>query len=114
MTKVKIIGLTMVDERPNRAGSRIVAFFNCEVNGFRLLGCALAITEKHGLTVWPPKIDGPNQYRSLVQIENDLLRNAMIKAAKTAYLAIAGTSADPVGPAPSLPGYTETHGVVAL
>ena len=59
MHEVTITGLTRIAEpTANRTGNSILAFFDCETGGFSLHRCAFVRTARHGLTVWPPKLDG--------------------------------------------------------
>ena len=98
MPEVKITAISRVpNPKPNKAGSIILAYFGCEVGGFRFHGCALARTEKFGLTVWPPMIEGAaGRVGSLraIDIIDDATRHAMMQAARTAYKAIGGTDAE--------------------
>jgi len=92
--EVTIAGVNITKGRPNKGGSRIIAFFDCEAEGFQLNGCALVRTAKNGLTVWPPKIEGPEAVRRSIVIVDDMLRNAIMRAAREAYRAIGGTDAE--------------------
>lgn len=95
MIHVAINGVNIAKKsRPNKGGSRIIAFFDCAFYGFQLNGCALVRTSKNGLTVWPPKIEGPEAVRRAVVITDDALRNAIMQAARDAYQAIGGTEAE--------------------
>jgi hypothetical protein len=97
---VIITGLTRVPRpKPNKGGSTVLAFFDCQSNGFMLHGCAFVRTPRHGLTVWPPKIDGPESARRSVTFADERLRQAMVRAAQSAYRALGGTDGEwiPVG-----------------
>ena len=64
MNDVTIMGLNRVSNpRPNKGGSTVLAWFDCQANGFLMQGCAFVRTARRGLTVWPPKIDGPESTR---------------------------------------------------
>jgi hypothetical protein len=114
MPQVAITGLIRIDKpRPNQGGSSVLAWFDCEVVGFALRGCALVRTTKNGLVAWPPKIEGPEGHRRSIAITDDSIRHAMMINARAVYQALGGTDADwvgkcvPQGPAPA-------HGVRTL
>jgi len=88
--EVTIHGITIVDGKPNAIGFAVIAFFDCEVYGIRLNGCALTRTAKRGLSVCPPKLEGPDATRRSVRITSDLIRNAMLNSARKAYKALGG------------------------
>lgn len=95
MNEVIITGLKRVARpKPNKGGSIVMAFFDCEANGFGLKGCALVRTPKNGLTVWPPKLDGPESARRSVTILNDALRHEMMQRSREAYRALGGMDAE--------------------
>lgn len=94
MIDVAITGVSLSRGGANRGGSRIIAFFDCEISGIQLLGCALVRTSKNGLAVWPPKLEGPEATRRAVTITDNLLRNAILQAARDAYRALGGTEAE--------------------
>ncbi|ALR22068.1 hypothetical protein [Sphingobium baderi] len=96
--QVTITGLTRVRApKPNKGGSTVIAYFDCEANGFALAGCALARTIKNGLTVWPPKLEGPESARRSLTITEDSLRHAMMIQARETYRALGGTDAEWIG-----------------
>jgi hypothetical protein len=98
MTQVAITGLTRIDRpKPNQGGSSILAWFDCEVVGFALKGCALVRTAKNGLVAWPPKLDSPEGQRRSIAIKDDAIRHAMMINARAVYQALGGTDADWVG-----------------
>lgn len=95
MNDVTIMGLNRVSNpKPNKGGSTVLAFFDCQSNGFMLQGCAFVRTPRHGLTVWPPKIDGPESARRSVAFADEKLRQAMVRAAQSAYRALGGTDGE--------------------
>jgi hypothetical protein len=91
---VNICGITLANGKPNKAGHRIIAYFDCEYAGLRLNGCALLRTRSNGLTVYPPKMEGPEAVRRSVTILDSALRHRMMEAARTAYRAIGGIEAE--------------------
>jgi hypothetical protein len=98
MNAVTITGLHRVSNpKPNKGGSMVLAYFDCEANGFGLQGCALVRTPKHGLTVWPPKLEGPESFRRSIVIMHDALRHALMLHAREAYRALGGTDAEWIG-----------------
>jgi len=91
---VTITGLNRVTRpKVGSNGFTILAYFDCEANGFSLLGCAFVRTPRRGLTVWPPKLEGPDTRRSLT-ITNDQLRQEMARQAQAAYRALGGTDGE--------------------
>jgi hypothetical protein len=95
---ITITGLKRVTRpKPNRHGFIVLAWFDCEANGFGLQGCALVRTPKNGLVVWPPKLDEPDTPRRVLTITDDSLRHAMMQHAREAYRALGGTDAEWIG-----------------
>lgn len=91
MTEVKITGVNIRrNPKANATGTRVLAYFDCEARGFVIAGCALAVTEKNGLTVWPPKLNGKDDPVRRLSIADDSLRHAMMSAAKDAYKLMGG------------------------
>jgi hypothetical protein len=98
MPQVAITGLIRVSNpRANLGGSSVLVWFDCEVVGFALRGCALVRTSRNGLKVWPPKIEGPEGQRRSVSITDDSIRHAMMIHARSVYQALGGTDADWIG-----------------
>lgn len=94
MSAVVITGLNIADGKPNKAGIRIIAYFDCTYAGLRLNGCALVRTRSNGLTVSPPRLEGPEAVRRSVTIRDSALRHQMMEAARTVYRALGGTEAE--------------------
>lgn len=95
MTDVTIMGLNRVSNpKPNKGGSTVLAWFDCQVNGFLMQGCAFVRTPRRGLTVWPPKIDGPESTRRSVTFADEKLRKEMVREAQSAYRALGGTDGE--------------------
>lgn len=95
MNEVNITGLTRIAQpKPNRGGATILAFFDCRVNGFALAGCAFVRTARQGLTVWPPKLDGPEAARRSVTIADGHLRKLMVRQAQEVYRTLGGTDGE--------------------
>ena len=98
MPEVKITGLTQVEKpRPNKTGSSIIAFFDCEVSGFKLMGCALVRTRNNGMVAWPPRIDGNDNWKRCIIIRDDATRHAMMLAARETYRLMGGKDAEWIG-----------------
>jgi len=94
---VSITGLKRVAKpRPNRGGSTILAFFDCEARGIAFRGCALVRTRGGGLVAWPPNLLDEDSRRS-VRITDDALRHGMMMYAREAYRALGGTDAEFIG-----------------
>lgn len=95
MHEVTITGLTRSTKAmPNRAGYRILAFFDCEAGGFGLRGCAFVRTPRNGLTVWPPKLAGAMAERCAVEVKSEHLRKELVRCAQDAYRALGGTDGE--------------------
>ena len=96
MHAVTITGLNRVSSpKPNKGGSTILAYFDCEANGFAFQGCAFVRTPRFGLTVWLPKLDTPHSIRpNVATIADGSLRAAMVRAAQAAYRALGGTDGE--------------------
>lgn len=107
MHEVTITGLTRASNaKPNKGGSTVLAYFDCAIGAFALNGCAFVRSPNRSLTVWPPKLDGPESTRRAVIIRDDRLRHDMMRAAQNAYRALGGTDgewmSDPIYPVPSV------------
>jgi hypothetical protein len=102
---VTITGLTRVSRpKPNKGGSVVLAFFDCQARGFELRGCALVRTSKGGLVAWPPNLENSDKRRSILIID-DAVRHGMMMHAREAYRMLGGTDADVIGgstPAPPI------------
>ena len=97
---VTITGLTRVPRpKPNQGNSTILAYFDCEVAGFALRGCAFVRTNKNGLVAWPPRIETAQGGPRSVAITDDSIRHAMMLHAREAYRALGGTDAEYIGQA---------------
>lgn len=95
MHEVNITGLTRITApRPNAGGSTVLAWFDCEANGFAFHGCAFVRTPRRGLTVWPPKIEGRDDSRRSITIADEHLRKAMVSRAQATYRALGGTDGE--------------------
>ncbi|MCK9541367.1 MAG: hypothetical protein M0R03_04975 [Novosphingobium sp.] len=95
MSELTITGLSRVpDPKPNKGGSTVLAWFDCQANGFALHGCAFVRTSRRGLTVWPPKIEGKDGSRRSVTISDERLRRAMVDRAQETYRALGGTDGE--------------------
>lgn len=94
---VRITGLHRVTRpKPNRGGSTILAYFDCEARGIALVGCALVRTSGGGLVAWPPNLETQDKRRS-IRITDDALRHGMMMYAREAYRALGGTDAEQIG-----------------
>lgn len=95
MHEVNITGLNRItDPKPNKGGSTVLAFFDCETGGFSLHGCAFVRTARRGLSVWPPKVGGTDDSRRSVAITDEQLRKAMTRRAQETYRALGGTDGE--------------------
>lgn len=95
MDEIKVIGIRLaIKAKPNSSGNTILAYFDCEVRGLMLEGCAFVRTAKNGLAVWPPKLDLPNDARRKITIIDSSLRAAMVREAQTAYRMMGGTDGE--------------------
>ncbi|HDZ73501.1 MAG TPA: hypothetical protein ENH55_12175 [Aurantimonas coralicida] len=106
MNTISIIGLHRVPHpKPNKGGNTIVAHFDCEANGFRLLGCALVKTLKGGLSAWTPRVDGMTDARRAVVFADDSLQHEMKMLARDAYRALGGTDLECIGASAPIGSY---------
>lgn len=104
MNTVTILGLSRVSNpKPNKGGSTVLAYFDCEANGLSLQGCALVRTAKNGLTAWPPKLEGPESLRRSVSFVDSSLRHTLMMQAREAYRALGGVDAEWIGTSIPLP-----------
>lgn len=92
MHDVTIIGLRMAkNPSPNTSGHTILAYFDCQIGGLELNGCALTMTPRGGWTVWPPKMEaavrGP--VRS-IRFTSETLRKTLTTAAQASFEALRG------------------------
>lgn len=95
MHEVSITGLTRIARpQPNKGGTIVLAFFDCNANGLALHGCAFVRTARRGLTVWPPKLDGIEASRRSVSIADEQLRSVMVRQAQASYRALGGTDGE--------------------
>jgi hypothetical protein len=74
-----------------RDGDRhgMVASFDIEIAGISIRGCALIHTKKNGVAISMPRLYG--QRECGVRFTDHLLHNAVVAAARKAYLACGGT-----------------------
>lgn len=103
--QVTITGLTRVAKpKRNRGGHTILAYFDCEMRGLELRGCALVRTKGGGLVAWPPNMIDDDNRRS-IRIVDDSLRHGMMMYSREAYRALGGTDAEMIGKSvPLAPG----------
>lgn len=95
MSDVKITGMRRImDPKPNTSGFKILAFFECETAEFNLRGCAFVRTGRGGITIWPPKVQAPDDPRRTITFRSDALRKAMLAAAQETYRALGGTDGE--------------------
>lgn len=98
MNEVVVTGLTRIRAaKPNKGGSTVIAYFDCEARGLEFIGCAFVRTPKNGLTVWLPKIETPQPGRRAVNFTDCSLRHAMMLQARETYRALGGTDAEWIG-----------------
>lgn len=98
---ITIVGMTIIRRlQVNQMGGYVIARFDCEVNGFMLIGCCIARTPKQGLVAWPPRIDTPREdnagerRRSAVTIIDNTLRHQLLDVARKTYIAMGGKHAE--------------------
>lgn len=114
MEDVTITGMNRVTSpKPNAAGRIILAYFDCTIPRFSMRGCAFIRTERGGLTVSMPKLNGPENDRRSVLLTCEHTRKAMVNACRVTYRALGGTDGDYVPsvdgvPAHLLPGRAPT------
>ncbi|CAH1650881.1 hypothetical protein [Chelatococcus sp.] len=70
------------------------SLFDCRTNGFLLQECAFVRAPRHGLTVWLPKVDGPESTRRSITFTDERLRQEWVRSAQAAYRALSGTDGE--------------------
>ena len=94
MTDITITGMRRIMQpKENRAGYKILAFFECTTQEFNLRGCALVRAPRGGITVWPPRISNEDPRRSIT-FHSEQLRKTMVRSAQEAYRALGGTDGE--------------------
>ncbi len=102
MYEVIITGLNIVTQpKETRAGSVVIAYFDCTVGPFALSGCALVQTRRHGLSACPPRLVGPGSEFRSVRITCQELRRLMTEKARDAYRMMGGMQ---IGMVPNIDG----------
>lgn len=92
MDDVSLISLSRVrDPVPNQGGSVVLAYFDCVARGIAINGCAFVRTSRGGLTVWPPRLTGPEATRRSVTFVDSPLRQHLTNLAQQGYQALGGT-----------------------
>lgn len=77
--------------KPNRGGSTVLAYYDCEANGFEFHGCAFVRTSRNGLTAWLPKIEAPASAKPIaVNFVDERIRSHMVRAVQEVYRALGG------------------------
>lgn len=93
--QVTVTGMNRVTRpKPNKGGSMVLGYFDCEANGIAINGMAFVRTSRNGLTVWPPKLEGPESARRSIVIACEPLRSVMVRQAQAAYRAMGGTDGE--------------------
>jgi len=91
---VKITGINLSDTTKIWAnGDRPLAWFDCEVRGFRLAGCVLIRTSRGFLLAQAPRGDSGKEGVRAIQIADPAVREAMADAAYGAFTALGGKEA---------------------
>lgn len=95
MQSVSITGLNRVpNPKPNKGGNTILAYFDCQVGGLSLKGCAFVRYRRQRLSIWPPKLEGGEASRRCVNITDAQLRDTMLAEVQAAYRALGGTDGE--------------------
>jgi hypothetical protein len=111
----KITGMTMKGGAPNKGGTRILAFFDCETQDIGFKGAALVLYEEGKWGIWPPKIEDATRAeiharRRYVFFRGDAFEKALLPAARELYWALGGaegrTSRVAEGPAAEEPDHS--------
>ena len=82
---VKITGIKLIDKKPWKHGDRLIAAFDCEVNGFAMDACLLIKTKNGELTARIPKVETPQGHGRDIRIIDSQLRQQFKEAASEAY-----------------------------
>jgi hypothetical protein len=88
MVGVRITGATLVKDAAPRRGRLLVGYFDCELPGIEMKGCALFLLSNGHSFVRPPCIPGPGRNLRAVTVTDPDLRAAMREAATAALRAL--------------------------
>lgn len=89
--EIRVTGITLADQKIADTGRRIIAFFDADVFGIEIRGCKLIRTERDGLTVTAPTLDGEKVApRRSVAFKADATRSAVLQVVRAAYRALGG------------------------
>ena len=87
---IKITGLSFAEREAWDNGDKPLAFFDCEVRGFKLSGCILVRASRGFLLAQGPRGDSQRVGTRAIQIVDVGLRKALGEAAHRAFLALGG------------------------
>lgn len=89
--EVRMIGLNRVLKPESwDDGCKMIAFYDCEVRGFRFHGCLLIKTARGGLTTQLPRGDTGRGNGRANHIVDGQIRDQMCDAAKRLYVTLGG------------------------
>src|ERR1700704_1405071 len=93
--EVNITGMTKTTGRPNKGGTRILAFFDFDAHNIGMKGAALVINQTGKWGIWPPKIEDAtrveiHERRKCVYWRGDAFEKALLPAAQDLYWRLGG------------------------
>lgn len=96
MEQVTITGLDRVREpKPTPNGHLILAYFAADIGVFSIKGCAMVRTARGGLAAWLPSMSDPKaKTMRAIALNDDMTRNALLRAALKMYRMMGGTDAE--------------------
>lgn len=87
LEKIAITGLTRTVDK--KVGRRIIAYFDVQICGLLIRGCALIRTANDGLTISTPRLETDPARRG-VSFTSDAVRNAVCALARKTYRVMGG------------------------
>jgi hypothetical protein len=90
---VEVTGVRLIGAKPYHDKSRLVAMFDCNVNGIAMRECLLIRRANGKLRVFPPKVDSRGDGSRQVSFIDVDLAVAVTNAAHEKYLLIGGVEA---------------------
>lgn len=88
----EVVGITRVSgATPNKKRHTILAFFDLQLPGVLLKGCALVRYKNGNVVSWPPKIEDRPHPKRRVLFTDEAMARAITDKAVTAFYAMGGT-----------------------
>jgi hypothetical protein len=85
--------MTRTAAKPNRGGTRIVAFFDADIPSFTLRGCAVALEPDGTWAAWTPRLpDDDGAARRAVYFRDTQLQRSLTDVPLALYRQLGGTA----------------------